>query len=63
MKIEELCVCVCDCVSLFISRPLVFPSRECRARTLIYECKIDQTDFTDCMSFLPSHLLEDIQKP
>ena len=40
--------------------PLLFPSKRGRTRVLSSECKIDQADFPDWMSFLPSNLMEEI---
>ena len=51
----RVCVCVCVCVCVFYLRPLLFPFRESRTRA-----KIDEDDFTDCMSFLPSNFIEKI---
>ena len=40
--------------------PLLFPSKRGRTRVLSSECKTDQADFPDWMSFLPSNLMEEI---
>ena len=55
----RMCVCVCLCVSVyvFVLCLLLLPSREGRTLALKSECKIDQADFTDWMSFLPSDLM------
>ena len=40
--------------------PSLFPSKRGRTRVLSSECKTDQADFPDWMSFLPSNLMEEI---
>ena len=40
--------------------PSLFPSKRGRTRVLSSECKTDQVDFPDWMSFLPSNLMEEI---
>ena len=58
-------MCVYACV--LVLRSLLFPSRRGRTSSLSSECRTDQAHFTDCMSILPSDLLEEIspisQKP
>ena len=46
-------MCVC-----FIS--FVIPLGQGRTQALRSGCKVDQVDFTDMMSFLPSNLMMDI---
>ena len=63
--VMRVCVCVCVCVCfvcVFVLRLLLLPSREGRTLALRSECKIDQADFTDWMSFLPSDLIEEISQ-
>ena len=43
---------------VFVLRSLLLPSRESRTWALRSESKIDQTDFTDWMYFLPSNLMK-----
>ena len=45
---------------MFVLRSLLFPYKGARASTLSSECKIDQADFTDWITFLLSNLLEEI---
>ena len=46
---------------LFILYPLLlFLSRGGQMWPLSFECKIDEADFTDCMSFLSTNLMEEI---
>ena len=49
-------------VAVFVLPPLLLPHGEDRTHALRSECKIDQVEFTDCISisFLPSHLIEEI---
>ena len=51
-----MCVCVC----VFVLHTSLFPSRGGRMRALNSECKINQADFTDNMSFPSSNLMEEI---
>ena len=46
-----LCVCVCVCVCLFVLHPLLCPGFK-------LWIQIDQANFTNCISFLPSNLIE-----
>ena len=48
------------CVFVFVLSPLLFASRGVRLRALSSECKIDQVDFADWMSFLQSDSMEEI---
>ena len=45
---------------MFLLGPLLFPSKRGRTRVLSSECKTDQADFSDWMSFLQSNLMEEI---
>ena len=49
-----MCVCV-------LVRPLLFCTKRGKMWVLSSECKIDQTDFTNWVSFLPSNLMEEIR--
>ena len=49
-------------LSLLVLDLLLFPSREGGAWVLSSECKIDQTDFTNWMFFLPSHFMKEISR-
>ena len=52
---KDACLRMCVCV--FVLCLLLLPSREGRTLALKSESKIDQADFTDWMSFLPSDLM------
>lgn len=45
---------------MFVLHHLLFPFRGGKTRALNSECKADQDNFTDWMSFLPSNLVEEI---
>ena len=48
------------CVCALVLHSLLLPSREGRAQAISSECKINQSDCTDWISFLSSNLMEEI---
>ena len=49
-------------VCILLLRPLLFPFRRGWKWALIFECKVDQFDFTVWMPFLPSKLRKKISR-
>ena len=49
-------------VCILLLRPLLFPVRRGWKWALIFECKVDQFDFTVWMPFLPSKLRKKISR-
>ena len=56
-----MCVCVCVCVCLAsVFSFLLYLTRRGRTWILSSDCKTDQADFTDWMSFLTCDPMEEI---
>ena len=56
IDIPYLSMCMC----LFVLHSSLLPHSGGRTKALISACKIDQADFTDWVSILPSNLVEEI---